>query len=137
MSLMAVITSKKKTVAEAAALKIVLNYLDRDVTANTMVWVLLGGAAFMPKAPGSVMDLIEASYKGIPKSSIVNLATVLDIPMKDMSRLLNVSYKTIGRKKNSDALNTLSSSLSVEIANTTAKGLSVFEDPRKFNTWLH
>ena len=56
--------------------------------------------------------------------------------MKDMATLLNISYKTLGRKKGTDVLDSLASSLSIEIANTFTKGLSVFEDPDKFNHWL-
>ncbi|MEJ7683748.1 MAG: MbcA/ParS/Xre antitoxin family protein [Segetibacter sp.] len=34
-------------------------------------------------------------------------------------------------------MDSLTSSLSIEIANTIAKGLSVFEDNNKLNRWLH
>jgi putative toxin-antitoxin system antitoxin component (TIGR02293 family) len=56
--------------------------------------------------------------------------------MKDMAMLLNVSYKTLGRKKKTDILDSLSSSLSIELAGTVAKGLTVFEDMDKFSRWL-
>ena len=57
--------------------------------------------------------------------------------MKDMANLLNISYKTLGRKKNTDLLSSLASSLTIEIADTITKGLYVFEDATKLNRWLH
>lgn len=56
--------------------------------------------------------------------------------MKDMADLLNVSYKTISRKKNKDILDELSSSLIIEIAGTIATGLALFEDAVKLRRWL-
>ena len=57
--------------------------------------------------------------------------------MKDMAELLGMSYKTLGRKKETDSLDALSSSLSIEIAATLTNWLSVFEDAAKLNRWLH
>ena len=91
----------------------------------------------MAHEPVSGLDFLSASVKGIPKLSVESLAGVMDIPMKDMAVLLNLSYKTLARKKETDVLNTLVSSLSIEIANTMAKGLSVFEDFERLNRWLH
>lgn len=79
---------------------------------------------------------MAVGIKGIPKLSVTNLALILDVPMKNMATLLNISYKTLGRKKDTDILDSISSSLSIEIASTIAKGLSVFEDANKLNRWL-
>ena len=64
------------------------------------------------------------------------LAHTLDIPMRTMAYLLNLSEKTLGRKKPDDLLDKLPSSLSIEIAQTVARGIEVFEDRNKFNRWL-
>lgn len=101
-----------------------------------ITWLILGGKEFMPKEPASTLDFIDAGNKGIPKFSVSNLAELMDVPMKDMAVLLNVSYKTLGRKKATDLLDGLTSSLSIEIAHTFAKGLSVFENTKQFNHWL-
>lgn len=107
-----------------------------EASIDIITWNVLGGKAFMSAKPSSSIDFIIASERGIPKLSVENLAGVLAIPMVDMAGLLNVSYKTLGRKKKTDMLDELSSSLSIEIANTVAKGLAVFEDRDKFNRWL-
>jgi putative toxin-antitoxin system antitoxin component (TIGR02293 family) len=109
----------------------------RHEPVTLMTWVMLGGNYFMSALPVSTLDFLSAGSKGIPKSSIINLATVLNVPMKDMATMLNLSYKTLGRKKKTDLLDTITSSLSIEIANTIAKGLTVFEDADKLNRWLH
>jgi putative toxin-antitoxin system antitoxin component (TIGR02293 family) len=101
-----------------------------------VVYLILGGKLFLPKAPVSTIDYVLASWKGIPKQSLLNLSDILDIPMKDIAVMLNVSYKTLGRKSKKDLLNPLESSLSIELATVTAKGLFVFEDAEKFSRWL-
>ncbi len=118
-------------------LGMVTEMVRRKAPANTITWLILGSTHFMEKEPVSGLDFLMASEKGIPKLSLEHLADVLDIPMKDMADLLNLSYKTLSRKKKTDVLNTLVSSLSIEIAHTIALGLAIFEDPDKLNRWLH
>jgi putative toxin-antitoxin system antitoxin component (TIGR02293 family) len=114
--------------------------LEHDVkagsSANRITWDILGASQFMPSAPVSMNDFVKATDKGIPKRAVMNLAEVMEVPMKDMAPLLNVSYKTLSRKKNNDVLDALTSSLSIELASTVARGLSLFESREKFNTWL-
>jgi len=112
------------------------NYLINGASVNALAWALLGGKHFMAATPKTGLDYLAATNRGIPKLAIHNLAEAIDVPMKDMATLLNVSYKTLGRKKKTDTLDSLSSSLSIELANTVAKGLSVFEDMDKFSRWL-
>lgn len=114
----------------------IMDSVAADASLDVITWNVLGGKDFMSAKPSSSFDFIIASEKGIPKLSVEYLAWVLAIPMVDMAGLLNVSYKTLGRKKKTDILDELSSSLSIEIANTVAKGLAVFEDREKFNRWL-
>lgn len=112
------------------------DYARKGSSVNDLTWRILGGKEFMPKEPASAYDLVVASHKGISKQAVLRLADVMDIPMKDMAGLLNVSYKTLGRKRKTDLLDQLVSSLSIEIASTIANGLSVFEDAAKLKRWL-
>ena len=137
MSFMASTENNKIANAQAPAIAITLkSYLMKGASINALVWAILGGKQFMAAAPETVLDYVAATNRGIPKLAVHNLAEVIDVPMKDMATLLNVSYKTLGRKKKTDTLDSLSSSLSIEIANTVAKGLAVFEDTDKFSRWL-
>jgi putative toxin-antitoxin system antitoxin component (TIGR02293 family) len=137
MSIMPLITKNKLAPARAPAIAVTLkSYLTQGASINALAWAILGGKQFMANVPTTILDYITATNKGIPKLAVHNLAEVIDVPMKDMATLLNVSYKTLGRKKKTDILDSLSSSLSIEIANTVAKGLAVFEDMDKFSRWL-
>jgi putative toxin-antitoxin system antitoxin component (TIGR02293 family) len=60
----------------------------------------------------------------------------MGIPLVDMCNLLNISYKTLARKGNNDLLDGWISSHSIEIAQTIARGLALFEDKDKLNRWL-
>lgn len=99
-------------------------------------WEILGGKHFMPTVPKSDFEYVKIAHNGIKKQSVTRLAELMNIPMKDMAGLLNISYKTLGRKKETDILDSISSSISIEIAETISKGLSVFEDSGKLSRWL-
>ena len=124
-------TGKQKVVEDLKAVT------KKRASTNELTWMILGGEQFMAHEPVSGLDFLTASAEGIPKLSIESLAGVMQIPMKDMAVLLNLSYKTLSRKKRTDVLSNLVSSLSIEIANTFAKGLAVFEDADRLNRWLH
>ena len=115
---------------------LVKSYIKKGASSNLITWAILGGKIFMAREPVSGFDFVVASKKGITKQSIINLADIMDITMKDLAALLNVSYKTLGRKRRTDILGSLVSSLSIEIAHTIAKGLFVFEDADKLNRWV-
>lgn len=137
---MAITPKIPKTITPAATgddlAALVKKHIKKGASANLLTWVILGGKQFMPKEPVSNFDFLTAGNNGITKQSLINLADIMDIPMKDIAILLNVSYKTLGRKQSTDTLDSLVSSLSIEIANTIANGLSVFEDADKLNRWL-
>lgn len=134
---MSIILDKKNKASVPTDIVIALDrsLKNRD-SVNTLAYLILGGKDFLPKEPSSAMEYIVASLKGIPKLSLINLSHILDIPMKSIATMLNVSYKTLGRKSNKDLLNPLESSLSIELANLTATGITVFEDSDKFKRWL-
>lgn len=124
-----------ETGAKAISLALGNSLRNKD-SVNRIVWLILGGKDFLPQEPASAMEYVRASAQGIPKQSVINLAEILNVPMKDIAHLLNISYKTLGRLQKKDRLDPLESSLSIELANLTAKGVSVFEDSGRFNTWL-
>ncbi|WP_159471312.1 antitoxin Xre/MbcA/ParS toxin-binding domain-containing protein [Dyadobacter sp. 3J3] len=131
---MQVIKNSRKSSGIGEDLAVVLR---RKAPANEITRMILGGKQFMLNEPVSGLDFLLASDKGVTKLSIESLANVLEVPMKDMAVLLSLSYKTLTRKKKTDVFGNLVSSLSIEIANTIAKGLSIFEDSEKLNRWLH
>ena len=127
--------SQKPVQHSAIAIAVRSSLINKD-SLNRIVWLILGGKEFLPAEPSSYIEYIHASSRGIPKLSVINLAEMLNVPMKDIAVLLNISYKTLGRLQRKDLLAPLESSLSIELANLTARGISVFEDLEKFNQWL-
>jgi len=127
--------TQKKAGQSAIAIAVHSSLRNKD-SINRIVWLILGGNEFLPNEPISAIDYIHASTRGIPKLSVINLSEMLNVPMKDIAALLNISYKTLGRLQRKDLLDPLESSLSIELANLTARGISVFEDADKFNQWL-
>lgn len=86
--------------------------------------------------PVSSFDYIDNVINGVPKASAINLASTMDVPLKDMASLLNISYKTFARKKPADKMDPLTSSLTIEIANVIAEGVATFGSLQKFRSWL-
>lgn len=112
------------------------NILKTKNISSLSAWEILGGKQFMPNIPKTNFEYIKVVNIGIKKHSVTRLASLMKIPMKDMAALLNISYKTLGRKKESDTFDSISSSLSIEIAEVLSKGFSVFEDADKLSRWL-
>jgi putative toxin-antitoxin system antitoxin component (TIGR02293 family) len=111
-------------------------YVSRNASQPVLAWRILGGNNFTPNIPESAFDFFQIGEKGIKKTSLKHLAEVMGIPMVDLSDMLNVSYKTLSRKNNDDLLDGWISSHSIEIAQTLARGLALFEDKEKLKRWL-
>ncbi len=111
-------------------------YISQRATQPVLAWRILGGRSFAQLIPESALDFFQIGERGIKKTSLKSLAEVMGIPMVDLSDMLNVSYKTLSRKGNNDLLDGWISSHSIEIAQTLARGLALFEDKEKLKRWL-
>jgi len=110
--------------------------LGKKSSEDQLTWAILGGTNTIVEEPVSALDYVALSQKGLQKKALTSLAAVMSIPMKDMAELLNLSYKTLGRKRNDDTMDCLSSSLAIEMAQVVAKGLSVFGEQDRLQRWL-
>ena len=110
--------------------------LPEETSEEVLAWGMLGGSAFLVKEPSSALEYVSAGREGIRKASVEHLSRQMSIPMKDMADLLNISYKTLSRKRSDDRLDPLTSSMSIEIAGAVARGLMVFEDIDRLRRWL-
>lgn len=110
--------------------------LDANDTIEKLAWQILGGKKFMLREPSTLIDFWVTGNMGIKKDSLAHMAMAMDIPMKDMATLLSLSYKTLARKRKSDLLSSLESSLAIEIARVLAKGVQVFEDMGALMVWM-
>lgn len=98
---------------------------------------LLGGKTLVKTDLSTDFDLIALSQQGITKASLESLIAYIGISKKTfIENILDLSVKTIERKKNNDLLGQHISSHILEIAKVVAHAFSVFEDEKKVQKWL-
>ena len=127
---MAVIAKQHKTEKEKSP------YVGLINPKENLLYAILGGSKTIKKTVKSDLDYLELSMTGVPKSAIVSVAKYLGLTMKDMADLVNLSPKTLERKKPTDLLSESVSSQAIEIAATLAHGIQVFDTLEKFNHWV-
>lgn len=105
---------------------------------DRVTWYILGGNFEADEAliPKNDMDYVELSFLGLPKVCLTNIARFMNIPMREMADLVDLSTKTLERKKLDDPMDKVVSSQVIEMASTLAHGMKVFEDQDKLNRWL-
>ena len=81
---------------------------------------VLGGSSSLGTSINSDLDLITISRKGLPKSVITTISSLLGISMEKMSDLIHISHRTIQRKAPEDLLNVYSTEQILEIATLVA-----------------
>lgn len=97
---------------------------------------VLGGEKILRKRIQSRMDLIELSNKGVTKDALAHLANYLSFTMRQMAELLPITERTIQRYTPQKTFNRVVSEQILQIAEVTVKGVEVFEDKRKFLSWM-
>jgi len=85
----------------------------------------------------SQMDRIELAKRGISKKSLLRIAEFCSISIKDLTKLLPVSLRTIQRYQENDLLDSQVSERAMLIAEVLEKGMEVFGSLEKLQSWLH
>ncbi len=98
---------------------------------------VLGGSLQVGHVVNSDIDLIEITRKGLPKSVILTVSSILGISMEKMSALIHVSHRTIQRKQDHELLNVYSTEQILEIAQVISRGIEVMGTIESFVAWLH
>lgn len=98
---------------------------------------VLGGSIQVGQAINSDIDLIEVTRKGLPKSVVASISSILGISMEKMSSLIHVSHRTIQRKSDSELLNVYSTEQILEIAEVISRGIEVLGSIEKFSRWVN
>src|SRR5271154_866682 len=80
-----------------------------------ITWEILG-MNDQKDLPSSYLEIIRLIDEGVRKSTVEHFSRNLKIPMTSIAPLLNMSYKTLTRKKGSEKLDSSVSSLVFEIA---------------------
>lgn len=98
----------------------------------------LGGKAHVKQEILSDFDIIRASESGITKAAVDELSRSIGVSKKEMAEeILNISIKTLERKKTSDKLDKKISSHALEVARVMQHAFEVFEDEEKAMQWLN
>jgi len=110
----------------------------KKATARLSFINLLGGQAIVNHPVRSEFDLIALSNEGISKASLDALTGHLGISKKAFSEnILDISVKTLERKKDADRLDKRTSSHIIEIAKVVEHAFEVFEDEERVKHWLN
>jgi len=98
---------------------------------------VLGGSEVLGQSIHNDIDLINITRKGLPKSVVLTLSTILSISMEKMSSLIHVSHRTLQRKGDNDLLNVYSTEQILEIAEVISRGIAVLGSIEAFVKWVH
>jgi len=82
------------------------------------------------------LELIELVRRGISKKTILKLADLLSISLKDFAKLLPVTERTIQRYSDNRRFKREVSEHVILIAEVLIKGLEVFENKEGMNKWM-
>ncbi|MEC3879815.1 type II RES/Xre toxin-antitoxin system antitoxin [Parapedobacter sp. 10938] len=98
---------------------------------------LLGGKKVLGTTVKTEFDLIELSNEGLKRESLDALISFLCVAKKYfVEEVLDLSVKTIERKRPDDRLGRHTSSHIIEIAKVVEHAVAVFEDDDKVRDWL-
>jgi putative toxin-antitoxin system antitoxin component (TIGR02293 family) len=97
---------------------------------------LLGGKEVIGQTILSEMDLYELGREGIPKKALLDLADQTSMSLRTLASILQISERTLQRKKDSDLLNRSVSEHVIQIAQIFSRGNEVFDSFEDFQTWI-
>jgi putative toxin-antitoxin system antitoxin component (TIGR02293 family) len=102
------------------------------------VIALLGGSEVISVQSLS-NDIVkgEIARTGVPKRAAMHLQDLLGLTAKEMSSLLDMSYRTFQRKHADDKLGLSSTEQLIEIAEVIEHALEVFRSRQQVVSWLN
>ncbi len=84
----------------------------------------------------SPFDLIAQSRSGIAHPQVRQVATLLELTIRELAVLLSMNERTMARRLVAGSLNKVESERLLLLTALAAHGLRVFEDQGKLNRWL-
>ncbi len=97
---------------------------------------ILGGRAALGAEPRSISDLSEHIHKGLPYASAESVMLELKLDRADICEALNVSSRTLVRRKGTRRLEPDESDRLYRVARVAARAEEVFGSREKAATWL-
>jgi putative toxin-antitoxin system antitoxin component (TIGR02293 family) len=103
---------------------------------DSSIEALLGGRAVIGHPLKTEMDLYELSRIGLPKKALLSLISNLNLSIRSMARMLNITERTIQRKGDQEILDLSTSEQILQIAEVFSRGAEVFGSPENFQDWM-
>lgn len=102
---------------------------------NKSIEQLLGGTEVLRHQLRTEMDMYELGVAGIPKKAMIDLAMNINLSFRALAAILNISERTLQRKKELDLLNNKISEHILQIAEVYSRGSEVFSNLDDFHVW--
>jgi putative toxin-antitoxin system antitoxin component (TIGR02293 family) len=100
--------------------------------------VVLGGTQAVPVAAMATdSQKGEVVRIGLPKRAALHVQALLGLTAREMSSMIDMSYRTYQRKKVTDMLGLSSTEQLIEIAEVIADALQIFKSTGDVVTWLN
>lgn len=98
---------------------------------------LLGGREVIGQSIRTEMDLHDLAINGLSKRVLIRLASNLDMSIRAVSALLNITERTIQRKKENDSLDLATSEQILQVAEVFSRGIEVFGSEENLKEWMN
>ncbi|MBN1646886.1 MAG: DUF2384 domain-containing protein [Spirochaetales bacterium] len=98
---------------------------------------MFGGYKVLGHRIDSEMDMYEIGRYGISKKALLVFARSIGMSVKALAAILNITERTLQRKKDPDLLNERVSEHVLQLAEVYARGEEVFDGIDDFRTWLN
>ncbi|MDC7127217.1 MAG: DUF2384 domain-containing protein [Spirochaetales bacterium] len=96
---------------------------------------MLGGYDVIGHKIATEMDLFEISKEGLPKSALLSFSQSVDMSVKSLTGILNITERTLQRKKDLDLLNENVSEHILQLAEVYSRGKEVLGNLDDFKIW--
>ncbi len=107
----------------------------RHVSEQAAAYATIPAIRVLPEKTGS-FELIAQSRLGLGHAEVRQVATLLELTIRELSILLSLNERTMARRLVDGSLNKVESERLLLLMALAAHGLRVFEDQGKFNRWL-
>jgi putative toxin-antitoxin system antitoxin component (TIGR02293 family) len=105
--------------------------------ADAAIEKLLGGSEVIGHSLKTEMDHYELSRMGLPKKALLSLVGNLNLTIRSMSKLLNITERTIQRKSDLDLMDVSTTEQILQIADVYSRGNEVFASAENFQIWMN
>lgn len=97
---------------------------------------LFGGYEVLGHKIDTEMDLYKLGKEGLSKKALLNFAKRINMSIRSLTAILNVTERTLQRKSDVDLLSEGLSEQILQLAEVYSRGEEVFTDLKGFQVWI-